>query len=136
MSVTNEELNKALYDKMSAELERYKAELLSMPPEEILKNAYEYAVREDILLTMENYDLDGERARALLDSETPLADAFQAVESENIGYTDMIQRCVWKKANSLLWEKRMTARSESERPQETPPSKKKPRSGKRKNPAR
>ena len=132
----NEELNKALYDKMSAEMERYRKELLSMPPDEILKNAYEYAVREDILLTMENYDLDDERARALLDSETPLADAFQAVEGENIGYTDMIQRCVWKKANSLLWEKRMAAQPESERPQETPPPKKKSRSGKKKNPAR
>ena len=131
----NEELNKALYDKMSAEMERYRKELLSMPPDEILKNAYEYAVREDILLTMENYDLDDERARALLDSETPLSDAFQAVEGENIGYTDMIQRCVWKKANSLLWEKRMAAQPESERPQETPPQKK-PRSGKKKNPAR
>ena len=131
----NEELNKALYDKMSAEMERYREELLSMPSEEILKNAYEYAVREDILLTMENYDMDDERARALLDSETPLADAFQAVEGGNIGYTDMLQRCVWKKANSLLWEKRMAARPESGRPQETPPPKKKPRSGKRKNPA-
>ena len=132
----NEELNKALYDKMGAEMERYRQELLSLPSEEILKNAYEYAVREDILLTMENYDLDDERARALLDSETPLADAFQAVEGENIGYTDMIQRCVWKKANSLLWEKRMAAQPESERPQETPPPKKKSRSGKKKNPAR
>ena len=132
----NEELNKALYDNMGAEMERYRQELLSLPSEEILKNAYEYAVREDILLTMENYDLDDERARALLDSETPLADAFQAVEGGNIGYTDMIQRCVWKKANSLLWEKRMAAQPESERPQETPPPKKKPRSGKKKNPAR
>lgn len=132
----NEELNKALYDKMSAEMERYREELLSMPPDEILKNACEYAVREDILLTMENYDMDDERARALLDSETPLADAFQAVEGEDIGYTDMIQRCVWKKANSLLWEKRMAAQPESERPQETPPPKKKSRSGKKKNPAR
>ena len=131
----NEELNKALYDKMSAEMERYREELLSMPPDEILKNAYEYAVRENILLTMENYDLDDERARALLDSETPLADAFQAVEGENIGYTDMIKRCVWKKANSLLWEKRMAAQPKSDRPQETPPQKK-PHSGKKKNPAR
>ena len=134
--MSNEELNKALYDKMSAEMERYREELLSMPSEEILKNAYEYAVREDILLTMEDYDLDDKRARALLDSETPLSDVFQTVEGENIGYTDMIQRCVWKKANSLLWEKRMAARSESDRPQESPPPQKKPRSGKKKNPAR
>ena len=134
--MSNEELNKALYDKMSAEMERYREELLSMPSEEILKNAYEYAVREDILLTMEDYDLDDKRARALLDSETPLSDVFQTVEGENIGYTDMIQRCVWKKANSLLWEKRMAARPESDRPQEPPPPEKKPRSEKKRNPAR
>ncbi len=35
----------------------YRAWLLSQPPEEILKHTYEYTVREDILMSLENNDL-------------------------------------------------------------------------------
>lgn len=47
--MTNEELNTALYEKMFAEQEKYRAWLLSQPPEEILNHTYEYTMREDIL---------------------------------------------------------------------------------------
>ena len=50
--MTNEELNTALYEKMFAEQEQYRAWLLSQPPAEILKHTYEYTVREDILLAL------------------------------------------------------------------------------------
>ena len=39
--MTNEELNTALYEKMFAEQEAYRAWLLSQPPAEILNHAYE-----------------------------------------------------------------------------------------------
>lgn len=55
--MTNEELNTALYGKMFAEQETYRAWLLSLPPEEILNHAYEYTVREDILMSLEYYIL-------------------------------------------------------------------------------
>lgn len=45
--MTNEELNTALYEKMFAEQEKYRAWLLSQPPEEILNHTYEYTMRED-----------------------------------------------------------------------------------------
>ena len=45
--MTNEELNTALYEKMFAEQETYRAWLLSQPPEEILNHAYEYTMREE-----------------------------------------------------------------------------------------
>ena len=51
--MTNEELNTALYEKMFAEQEKYRAWLLSQPPEEILNHTYEYTMREDILLSLE-----------------------------------------------------------------------------------
>lgn len=51
--MTNDELNTALYEKMFAEQETYRAWLLSQPSEEILNHTYEYTVREDILLSME-----------------------------------------------------------------------------------
>ena len=52
--MTNDELNTALYEKMFAEQETYRAWLLSQPPEEILNHAYEYTMREDIWQTVED----------------------------------------------------------------------------------
>lgn len=48
-----EKLNQALYDKMAAEQERFKHGLLGMTAEEALNHAYEYAMREDILMSLE-----------------------------------------------------------------------------------
>ena len=55
--MTNEELNTALYKKVFAEQEKYREWLLSQPPNEILNHCYEYTVREDIVLALEEYDL-------------------------------------------------------------------------------
>ena len=54
--MTNEELNTALYKKVFAEQEKYREWLLSQPPNEILNHCYEYTVREDIVLALEEYD--------------------------------------------------------------------------------
>ena len=64
--MNNEELNTALYKKMSAEQEKYRGWLLTQPPEEILKHTYEYTVREDILMSLENNDLTDAQASALM----------------------------------------------------------------------
>ncbi len=39
--MTSEDLNKALYDKMDAEMEKYKGWLREQPAEEILQHTYE-----------------------------------------------------------------------------------------------
>ena len=70
--MTNEELNTRLYEKMFAEQEQFRDWLLSQPPEEILNHAYEYTVREDILMSLEYHDLPDAQARALLKSPSPL----------------------------------------------------------------
>ena len=46
-------LNTALYEKMATEQEKYRDWLKSQPPEEILHHTYEYTVREDIVMAME-----------------------------------------------------------------------------------
>ena len=71
--MTNEELNAKLYEKMFAELEKYSEKLLTMQTEEILEHAYEYAVREDILASLENNELEDSQARALLKYARPLS---------------------------------------------------------------
>ena len=72
-----EQLNQALYDKMAAEQERFKHNLLGLSTEEVLDHAYEYAVRQDILVEMEALELPADQAAALLASPTPLADVYQ-----------------------------------------------------------
>ena len=53
----NTDKNTALYEKMAAEQDKFRDWLKSQPPEEILKHTYEYTVREDILMAMEELDL-------------------------------------------------------------------------------
>ena len=44
------DLNTALYEKMAAEQDKYRGWLKSQPPEEVLNHAYEYTIREDIVM--------------------------------------------------------------------------------------
>ena len=53
---------------MQQEQNEYRAWLLAQPPEEILHHAYEYSVREDIILATEEMNLPLARVRALLKS--------------------------------------------------------------------
>ena len=73
-------LNTALYEKMATEQEKYRDWLKSQPPEEILHHTYEYTVREDIVMAMEQLELTDAQAQALLDSPSPLADVYRYFE--------------------------------------------------------
>ncbi len=72
-----ERLNTALYKKMFAEQEKYRAWLLSQTPEEILNHTYEYTTREDILLCMEDEEISAKQALALLALPDPLNTVFK-----------------------------------------------------------
>ena len=72
----NTDKNAALYEKMAAEQDKFRDWLKSQPSEEILNHAYEYIVREDILMAMDELDLPQSRAAALLASPSPLADVY------------------------------------------------------------
>ena len=79
------DLNTALYEKMAAEQDKYRDWLKSQPPEEILHHTYEYTVREDIVMAMEDLELTDAQAQALLDSPTPLADVYRHFEKLETG---------------------------------------------------
>lgn len=100
--MTNEELNTALYQKMFAEQDDFRKGLLTQAPEEILKQAYQYTVREDILMSLENNDLTDEQASALLKSPSPLGDIFSEFESRETGYMEMVLDCITDKANAVI----------------------------------
>lgn len=57
--MNREELNTALYEKMAAEQNTFRDWLKSQNAEVVLDHAYEYSVREDVVMAMEELDLPG-----------------------------------------------------------------------------
>jgi len=92
--MNNEELNTALYKKMFAEQKAYKVWLLVQPAEELLRNAYEYVMREDILLSLENNDLSDRYATILLKMDKPLAAVFNKLEHTESPHMEHVWECV------------------------------------------
>lgn len=106
--MTNEELNTALYKKMFAEQKDYKDWLLSQPAEVILRNAYDYVMREDILLSLEYNDLSDRYASVLLDMDKPLAAIFSKLEHTESPHMEHVWDCVEQCAKDTLEAQQMT----------------------------
>ena len=88
--MTTEEKNTALYRKMYAEQEDFRTWLMSQPPEIILEHAYEYKLKEDILLSLEYNDLEDIKAEALLRLDQPLQKVYERLDSRETGYMDSV----------------------------------------------
>ena len=99
--MTNEELNTALYKKMFAEQEKFEDWLLSQSPREILNHAYEYTMREDILLSLEYNDLTSDQAAALLASPSPLDDLYHQYEKMGTSHMEEIWSCFENRAEQV-----------------------------------
>lgn len=97
-----ETLNSKLYQKMFAEQVAFVQQLKDLPPAEILNHAYEYSIREDILLSLEYNDLSSKQAQALLRMEQPLQAVFNAWENHESHHMeemwDMVESCADQKA--------------------------------------
>jgi len=100
--MTPEEMNTAIYHKMEAEQDSYRDWLLTLPPDEILQHAYEYAVRQDILFAMEDLELQPEQCRALMKSPCPVADVLRNFEKLERGYMETIRDCIEGRVDKLL----------------------------------
>lgn len=87
----NEELKNTLMDKLSREQDKYRDWLKGQSPEEILHHSYEYTVREDILMSMEELTLSEAEARALLLSPSPMAILYDKFSDLETGYMDTIR---------------------------------------------
>ena len=99
--MTNEELNTALYKKMFAEQDQFRDWLKSQPSAEVLNHAYEYTVREDILLSLEYNDLTDAQASALLASPSPLADIYQEFDRMESSHMEEIWSCIESRADAM-----------------------------------
>ncbi len=100
--MTNEQLLTALYEKMSAEQAQYRQWLLGQPPGKILNHAYEYTIREDIVMEMEELELTDAQAKALLKSRTPLADLYDAWGKVETHHMDDISEVIENHANDVI----------------------------------
>lgn len=97
-----EELNLKLYNKMSAEFEKFKEELLNSSPQEVLDRAYEYVIKDDIVLSLEYSDLTVSRADALLKSENSLDEVYDAWMESESSHMDEIREVLDSAAESLI----------------------------------
>ena len=70
MSVTD--YNARRYEKMKAEQDNYRDWLLHQEPSEILNHTYEYTMREDIVMCMEELELEPEKARVFIGNDVEL----------------------------------------------------------------
>ncbi len=95
------DLNTALYEKMAAEQDQYRDWLKRQPPEEILNHAYEYSVREDIVMAMEELELNDAQAQALLDSSSPLADVYRYFEKLETAHMDVVRDSIENRADDV-----------------------------------
>ena len=99
--MTQEEMLTALYEKMAAEQDKYRDWLKGQPAAEVLNHAYEYTVREDIVMCMEELELTEAQAKALLASPAPLADIYKDFEKLETSYMDVIRDTIETRANEL-----------------------------------
>lgn len=91
-----------LYEKMSAEQDAYRNWLLSQSPGEILHHTYEYTMREDIVMAMEELELSPARAKALLRSPSPLADVYKEFSKRETEHMDIIRDSIETRADTAI----------------------------------
>lgn len=100
--MTLEQLNTALYEKMFAEQQEFIDSLKNSTPENVIQYAYELVIREDILLSFEENDLDARQCNALLREKKPLDKLFLAWEKHEGDHMNEIRDCIENKANELI----------------------------------
>ena len=111
--MTVEELNTKLYERMFEEQEQFRSELLGKSPQEVLDHAYEYVMREDLLLSLEYNDLSEKQCQALLKSRTPLADLFEQWEKHKDGHMSEVWAVVESHANEIIREDFLRSRKDA-----------------------
>ena len=111
--MTLEQLNTALYEKIFAEQQEFIESLKNSTPENVIQYAYELVIREDILLSLEENDLDAKQCKALLREKKPLDKLFLAWEKHEGDHMNEIRDCIENKANDLIKLARVKADRDS-----------------------
>ncbi|MCI9552640.1 MAG: DUF4314 domain-containing protein [Acutalibacter sp.] len=102
--IDEKSVNARLYDKLDQEQAKYMRTFLLQPPQEMLDNAWEYAIRLDILEALEDHELDCEQAEALLKLPDTMDVLARAVLDQNNMHVYMIIGAIEDKADELVDE--------------------------------
>lgn len=94
-------VNANLYSKMEETFQDFTNWLLKQSPEVILDHAYEYAIKENILLVLEYNDLEESQVNALLATEDPLDFLFNELEDSATISLDALRSLIEDKADQL-----------------------------------
>lgn len=94
--------NTLLYEKMKAEQDKYRDWLLTQEPAEILNHTYEYTMREDIVMAMEELELTPKQAKALLKSPCPLDDVYEEFKDREVEHMDTIRDSIETRADQVI----------------------------------
>ena len=92
--MTEEELNTALYQKAFDEQERFRSALLNLPSDRLLEKAYDYIIREDILLSLEYDNLSAAQCEALLSQPDTMSALYDAYENGDGHYMQEIRDAI------------------------------------------
>lgn len=105
--------NALLYEKMKAEQDKYRDWLLRQEPAEILNHTYEYTMREDIVMCMEELELEPKKAKALLKSPCPLNDVFNEFRDREAEHMDTIRDSIETEADKCVGKEQKRSTRES-----------------------
>ena len=105
--------NDLIYQKMKEEQDKFRDWLLSQEPSEILSHTYEYTMREDILMCMEELELEPKKAKALSKSPYPLSDVYKEFRDRETEHMDTIRDSIETEADKSLRRGRAKAARES-----------------------
>ena len=105
--------NARLYEKMKAEQDKYRDWLLHQESSEILNHTYEYTMREDIVMCMEELELEPEKARALLRSPCPLCVVYKEFRDRETEHMDTIRDPIETEADKSLQRQEKKQQRES-----------------------
>lgn len=94
--------NTLLYEKMKAEQDKYRDWLLTQEPAEILNHTYEYTMREDIVMAMEELELAPKQAKALLKSPCPLDDVYKEFKDREVEHMDTIRDSIETRVDQVI----------------------------------
>lgn len=94
-------INANLYGKMEETFQDFTNWLLKQSSEVILDHAYEYAIKENILLVLEYNDLEESQVNALLGTEDPLDFLFNELEESTTISLDALRSLIEDKADQL-----------------------------------
>jgi len=101
-NLLQETLNNLLYEKLAKEQTKYEEWLTGLPPADILKHAFEYSTREDILFSIGENALTTEQCVALLNLDEPLNQLFVVHSGTESHYVEDILDTISSYTSELL----------------------------------